>query len=159
MLILFRFKKCVKRNMMASIIIYLHFESRPNVLHTTYVACCSNFVNFQINLLKVTDSFPLATLAYNYAEIGHYGDVDFGYGVDLDLYDEDLPIDDRDNDDDDFDDDDDGGQSFKQADTLNSSVCYTQMRLGPFRFTRFCLHCQQIFLLYFINQLHIITNG
>ena len=149
--------------MMASIIIYLHFESRPNVLHTTYVACCSNFVNFQINLLKVTDSFPLATLAYNYTEIGD-GDVDFGYGVDLDLYDEDLPIDDSDNDDDDDvddddEDDDDGEQSFKQAHTLNSSVCYTQMRLGPFRFTRFCLHCQQIFLLYFINQLHIITNG
>ena len=40
------------------------------VTRLTYVAYYSNFVDFQIDLLKVIDSFLLATVDCNFAERG-----------------------------------------------------------------------------------------
>ena len=136
--------------------IFCILKVEPNVLRATYIACCSNFVDFQIDLFKVMpDTFPLATITFNYAERRCYGDVDFDYGVDhlevyYDAHDEDY-LDDSDTDDD--------NQSFEKTHALNYSVCSTQMKLGPLRFTRFSLEFQQIFLLYFANRLHILTKG
>ena len=124
------------------------------MLSATYIACCSKFVDFEIDLFKLmTNTFPLATIVCTYAERCCYGDVDFDYGVDhLEVYyDYDDYLDDSGTDDDD-------GQLFEQTLALNPSVCYTQMTLGPLRFTRFCLECQQIFLLHFVNRLHILTK-
>ena len=55
-----------------------------NLLGATYIACCRNFVEFQIDKFKASpDMFPLATMACNHAERHHgYDNVDFDYGVD-----------------------------------------------------------------------------
>ena len=118
--------------------IFCILKVESNGLRAIYVTCCSNFVDFQIDLFKVMpDTFPLAC---NYAERCCYGDVDFDYGVDhleayYDAHDEDY-LDDSDTDDD---------QWFEKTRALNSSVSSTHMRLEPLRFTRFSLECQQIF--------------
>ena len=126
--------------------IFCILKAEPNLLRATYIACCSKFVDFQIDLFKVmTDTFLLATIHCNYEARCHYGNADFDYGVDhlKVYYDCEDYLDDSDTDD--------NEQSFEQTHALNSSVCYTQMTLGPLRFTRFCLECQQIFLLSFEN--------
>ena len=57
----------------------------------TYVACRSDFVDFQFDLFKVTDSFPLETVDFNYTERRRGDNIDYGVNFD---YAEDLPIDD-----------------------------------------------------------------
>ena len=133
--------------------IFCILKAEHYVTRATYVACRGNFVSFQIDLFKVTDSFPLATVDCNYAERRCDDNIDYGVSFD---YAEDLPIDDDGSDSSSSDDDE---QTFKRAPALNSSVCYAEMRLGSLCFTRFCFPCQEIFLLYFTNQLHIITNN
>ena len=99
---------------------------------------------FQIDLLKVMpDTFLLMAIACNYAERRHYGNVDFDYRVDhLQVYYggcENFDSDDGDTVDNEI--------AFIQAHVLNSSICYTDLMLGPLCFTRFCSVYQQIFLL------------
>ena len=66
-------------------------KAEQNVTRATYVACRSNFVDFQFDLFKVADSFPFETVDFNYTERRRGDNID--YGVSLD-YAEDLPIDD-----------------------------------------------------------------
>ena len=84
--------------------IFCILKAEHYVTHATYVACRSNFVNFQFDLFKVTDSFPLATFDCNYAERNRDDNIDYGVSF---HYAEDLPIDDD--------------KSFKRAQALNSS--------------------------------------
>ena len=130
--------------------IFCILKAEP-VLRATYIACCSNFVDFQIYLFKVMpDTFPLASVVCNYAKRRCYGDVDFDYGVDqVEVYDDDDNDDDEyyNSDDSEFNDDE---VAFKRAYALNFSICFTELRV-LLRFTRFCIVCQQIFLLYFVN--------
>ena len=116
----------------------------------TYVACCKNFVNFQIDFFKVTDLFPLTTVDCNYAK--RYCDHNIDYGVSFN-YAEDLPIDDDSSGSSSSSDDDE--QSFKRARILNSSAFYTKMILWSLCFTRFCFPYQEILLLYFTSPFHI----
>lgn len=119
------------------------------MIRATYVACCSNFVDFQIDLFKLTDSFLLATVECNYAK--RYCDHNIDYGVSFN-YAEDLPIN---YDSSDSSSSDDNEESFKRARTLNSSAFYTKMRLWSLCFNRFCIPYQEILLLYFTNPFHI----
>ena len=41
--------------------------SGASLFHETYVACCNNFVGFQIDLFVKTDSFPLRTVDCRYS--------------------------------------------------------------------------------------------
>ena len=102
------------------------------------------------------DRFPLASIACNYAERRCFGDGDFDYRVDqFEVYY---------NDDDEYYNSDgsefnDDEAAFRRAVALNSSICYTDMRLGLLRFTRFCSVCQPIFLLYFDKHLNIFEKN
>ena len=97
--------------------IFCILKAESNVSHATYIACCRNFVDFEIQLFKAnSDTFPLATVACTYAERRRYGDVDFDYGVDnLQVYyDEDFNSDNNDTD----------KVTFRLADALNSFSRY-----------------------------------
>ena len=135
--------------------IFCILKAEFNVFGATYRGCCRNFVEFQIVRLKASpDTFPLATIACNLAErCRRYDDVDFDYDVDhLETYynnysDDSYNLDDSefnddDDDDDDDDEDDDDESAFRRTHGLYSSTCYTDMRLGLLRFTRFCSICQ-----------------
>ena len=71
--------------------IFCILKAEHYVTHATYVACRSNFVDFQFDLFRVTDSFPLVTVDCNYAERRRDDNIDYGVSFD---YAEDLPIDD-----------------------------------------------------------------
>ena len=128
--------------------IFCILKAEPNVSRATYIACCTNFVDFQIYLFKVMpDTFPLASVVFNYAGRRYYGDVESDYGVDqLEMYyDNDEKY--YNSDGSEFNDDE---VAFRRAHALNFSTCFTDLRV-LLRFTRFCIVCQQIFLLYFVN--------
>lgn len=81
------FEKMCKENFDSSNLndngIFYILKAKLNVQSATDIACCRNFVEFQIDKFKVlADMFPLANIACNYAERCSYGDADFDYGVD-----------------------------------------------------------------------------
>lgn len=54
--------------------IFCILKAEPDVSRATYIVCCSNFVDFQINLFKgMTDAYPLVVIACYYAERRRYG--------------------------------------------------------------------------------------
>ena len=54
--------------------IFCILKAERNVSRATYIVCCSNFVDFQIDLFKgMTDVFPLVAIACYYAERRRYG--------------------------------------------------------------------------------------
>ena len=66
-------------------------KAEQYVTRATYVACRSDFVDFQFDLFKVTDSFSLEAVDFNYTETRRGDNIDYGVSFD---YAEDLPIDD-----------------------------------------------------------------
>ena len=159
------FKKIYKKNFNSAAAavdvdngIFCILKVELNAIGATYIACCRNLLEFQICECKFAspDRFPLASIACNYAERRCFGDADFDYRVDqFEVYY---------NDDDEYYNSDgsefnDDEAAFRRAVALNSSICYTDMRLGLLRFTRFCSVCQQIFLLYFDKNLHIFEKN
>ena len=119
--------------------------SGVSLFHETYVACCEKFADFQIDLFVKTDSFSLRTVECRYSWART--DADFDYRTDdfLEIYYNS-----------DSDSDNDNGND-EQTNCFSSSVCYTEMRANLI-FKRFCLSCQNTFLIYFIRKLHIISN-
>ena len=115
--------------------------------HVTYIVRCKDFVDFKIDLFKET-SFRLTSIdCENTNE--QQQDVDLDYEEDMYLSDY------NDVDSDVFDSScDDEKIELVKSRAFSSFLCFTQMR----SLRRFCARCQEIFLMYFVSNLHHFSN-
>ena len=116
--------------------------------HVTYMACCKNFVDFQIELFIKTDSFELTSINCDWTreyQIQVDSDDDFVFREDMYLNDSDNMFDSS---------DDDENVKLVKDYVFSSSLCFTQMRT----LHRFCIRCQDVFLMYFVSKLLTISN-
>lgn len=104
------------------------------MLSVTFVACCKNFIDFQIDLFIKASLFPLKKIDCNYPWARGIADFESSF---LEIY-----YNDSDNDESDNDDDND------QTNVFTSSICFTKMR-SNLKFTRFCAICKNVFMTFF----------
>ena len=144
-------KECLKLNGGWNDIFVIKNPTRTpfRSIQLSYIACCKKFVNFQIDLFVKTESFPLRTIDCRYRWTR--ADVGFDYEDDnfIEIY-----YNSYDNDSNDSDDNDNNKQ---QTNPFASSACYTEMR-SNLMFERFCLTCQDVFLVYFTRKLRILFS-
>ena len=136
-----------KRNGSNSIFVILKTSQfmRQSLFHVTYVACCKDIVDLQIDLFNETSSRLRSIGCENTSK--QHQDVDFNYEEDTYLSDYDV-------DSDVFDRGDDDNVELVRGHAFSYSLFYTQMR----SFRRFCVCCQEVFLMYFVSKLHIISQ-
>ena len=99
--------------------------------HITYIACCKDFVDFQIELFIKTDSFELTSIDCDWTreyQIQVDSDDDFVYKEDMYLNGSDNMSDSS---------DDDENVKLVKDYAFISSLCFTQMRT----LCRFCVPC------------------
>ena len=129
---------------------------RPsNVSPVKFLACCKNFVDFQIDPFIKDGTFPLKKINCNYTWVrrDYDSDIDFAYSNDpFEIY----YNNNNDNDDDSSDDDDE--QTSIASNCFVSFVYYTEMRTN-LKFETFCQSCKEIFKIYFLPKLHIFSNS
>ena len=118
------------------------------MFHVSYVACCKDFVDFQIDLFIETDSFPLRSIDCGNSWVRQQQEVNFDY--------RDMCWSNSDNSSV-FDSSDDDNVELVKGHAFSSSFCYSEMR-SNLTFSRFCACCQQVFLMYFVRKLHLISN-
>ena len=121
---------------------------QQSLFNVTYIACCKDFVDFQIKLFIKTDSFQLPSIDCDWArecQIQVDRDDDFAYRENMYL-----------NDSDDLFDSSDVDKNVKLVKdcVFSSCLCFTQMRI----LRRFCIHCQDVLLNYFVSKLHTLSN-
>ena len=119
-----------------------------SLFNVTYIACCKDFVDFQIELFIKTDSFELISIDCDWTreyQIQVDRDDDFAYRENMYL-----------NDSDDLFDSSDGDKNVKLVKdcVFSSSLCFTQMRT----LRMFCIHCQDVLLMNFVSKLHTLSN-
>ena len=112
--------------------------------YVTYMGCCKDFVDFQIDLFNETSSFCLRSIdCENTNE--QQQDVNFDYEGDMYL----IDYNDVDSDVFDSSSDDDVYVKLVKGHAFSSSLCFTQMR----PLCRFSSCCQEVFLMYFVGKL------
>ena len=122
--------------------------NRQTLFHVSYVACCKDFVDFQIDLFIETDSFPLRSIDCGNSWVRQQQEVDLDY---RDMYwsnSDNSGV---------FDSSDDDNVELVKGHAFSSSFCYSKMQ-SNLTFSRFCACCQQVFVMYFVRKLHLISN-
>ena len=120
--------------------------TQQSPFHMTCIACCKDFLDFQINLFNET-SFQLRSIdCKNTNE--QQQDVDFDYEEIMHLA-RDHGIDsDR------FDSEDDDNIELVKRHAFSCSLCFTQLR----SIRRFYACGQEVFLTYFVGKLHHFSD-
>ena len=113
-------------------------SNRQSPFHVCYVACCKDFVDFQIELFIETDSYKLKSIDCDWTREYQIQDDD----DDVDFVYRDMYLSESDNM---FDSSDDNNVELVKKYAYSSSPCFTQMR----SFRRFCVCCRDVFLMYF----------
>ena len=123
-----------------------------SMVHKTYIACCKDFADFQIELLMETDLFEPASIDCNLTrkyqiqdDGGDDEDIDFVYRY------RDMYLSDSGNM---FDSSDDKNVELVRDHSFSSSLCFTQVR----SLCRFRKCCQEVLLKYFVSMLHHFLN-
>ena len=111
-----------------------------------HAASCKDFVDFQIDLFIKTDSFLLRFIDCGNSWVRQQQDVDFYY---RDICSSNSDV---------FDSSDGDNVELIKGHVFSSSLCYTEMRSNLI-FDRFCECCQQVFLIYFVRKLCIVSNN
>ena len=109
-----------------------------NIENTTnFIACCKDFVKFQIEILNIKDSLPPFKINNNYFWITFFRDIDSdsgGYGNILEMcYNESH-------------DDDNYYKDTATKSDLKETICYNLFVNEDLSFEKFCKSCQNIFL-------------
>ena len=109
--------------------------------HITYLACCKDFVDFQIELFIKIDSFKLRSVDCDWTRKYQIQDNDDGVNF---VY-RDMYLSDSDGM---FDSSDDDNVELVKKYVFSSSLCFTEMR----SFSRICVCCRDVFLMYFVSK-------